>query len=251
MPANSEAQITRYQNWLRSERGLQFDSYDALWQWSVDDLPAFWGSIWDYFEVESPTPYRQVIAAEVMPGAQWFEGAQLNYARQVLRHVDKADATGCPAIVFADELMLASGTLRELSWPELKRQVAALALALREMGVQRGDRVGAVLANRPETAVAFLACASIGAIWSICSPDMGPVSVLDRFRQIEPKVLIAADGYRWGGQAYDRREVLAELLPELPSVEHLILWRHLNLAVPLPELPGRQVHDLALLLSAS
>ena len=251
MPANSEAQITRYQNWLRSERGLQFDSYDALWQWSVDDLPAFWGSIWDYFEVESPTPYRQVIAAEVMPGAQWFEGAQLNYARQVLRHVDKADAAGCPAIVFADELMLASGALRELSWPELKRQVAALALALREMGVQRGDRVGAVLANRPETAVAFLACASIGAIWSICSPDMGPVSVLDRFRQIAPKVLIAADGYRWGGQAYDRREALAELLPELPSVEQLILWRHLNLAAPLPELPGRQVHDLASLLSAS
>ena len=130
---------------------------------------------------------------------------------------------GHAAILFADEPMLAQGRLQSLSWPELRRQVAACAHALRRLGVARGDRVCAYLPNRPETAVVFLACASLGAIWSICSPDMGPVAVLDRFRQIEPKVLIACDGYRYGGVAHDRRAVLRELVEQLPSVQHLVL----------------------------
>ncbi len=249
-PPEPTPQITRYQQWLAEHRGLHFARYEDLWQWSVDDLPAFWQSIWDYFDIQSPTPAAQVLDAERMPGAKWFNGAQVNYAQQVLRHADALHAAGHPAIVFADEPLLAAGQLRELSWPALRRQVACLALALRGMGVQRGDRVCAVLANTPETAVAFLACASIGALWSVCSPDMGPVAVLDRFRQIEPMVLIAADGYRWGGQAYDRRAVLAELLAGLPSVRDVVLWARVDAGADAQAFagPGRQAHDLATLL---
>ena len=151
-------------------------------------------------------------------------------------------------MLFADEAMLARGELQQLSWPELKRQVASCASALQRMGVQRGDRVCAVLPNVPQTIVVFLACASLGAIWSVCSPDMGPVAVLDRFRQIEPKVLVACDGYRYAGQAHDRRALLAELLEGLPSVRHVVLWRHLGLDADLAA-EDRQAHDLAALLA--
>jgi len=218
-----EPQITRYQRFLHETRGLEFADYDSLWRWSVTDLEAFWSSIWQFFDIQSPTPHARVLGDERMPGARWFDGAQVNYARQVLRHADALHAAGHPAIVFADEPMLAQGRVESLSWPDLRRQVAACALALRRLGVARGDRVCAYLPNRPETAVVFLACASLGAIWSLCSPDMGPVAVLDRFRQIEPKVLFACDGYRWGGAAHDRRAVVRELVEQLPSVSHLVL----------------------------
>jgi len=252
MPSLPEPQITRYERWLREHRGLSFDNYDALWRWSVDDLEGFWQSMWDFFDIQSPVPVGRVLADARMPGARWFEGTQLNYAQQVLRHADAAHAAGHPAIVFADEALLAQGRVTEVSWPELRRQVAAAAAALRRMGVGRGDRVCAVLPNRPETAVVFLAVASLGAIWSICSPDMGPVAVLDRFRQIEPKVLVACDGYRWGGVAHDRRALLRELLAALPSVQHVVLWRLQDEAADPAEWAqdGRRAHDLAALLAA-
>ena len=215
-------QIRLYQDWLREQRGLRFDSYRALWQWSVTDLDAFWQSIWDYFELHSPTPHTAVLGKNVMPGAQWFPGARVNYAQQVFRHVDAAHAAGLPAIVSDDE----KGHARELSWPELKRQVASLALHLQEHGVQPGDRVAAYLPNVPETIVAFLAVASIGAVWSVCAPDMGTNAVLDRFRQIEPKVLIAADGVTWAGRDIDRSAVLHELRAKLPSVRHVVVLHH-------------------------
>ena len=183
-------QIRLYQNWLRDHRGLVFDDYDALWRWSVTDLDAFWQSIWDYTDLQSPTPHTAVLARNTMPGAEWFPGAQVNYARQVLRHVDAAHAAGQPAIVSRNE----KGQHRELAWPVLRQQVASLALHLLAQGVQRGDRVAAYLPNIPEAMVAFLACSSIGAVWSICAPDMGIAAVLDRFQQIAPKVLIAVDG---------------------------------------------------------
>ncbi len=243
-------QILRYTAWLERERGLVFDptsfeGYDALWRWSVDDLDAFWGSIWDYFDIQSPTPHRAVLADPAMPGARWFEGAQVNYAQQVFRHADAAHAAGHPAIVFQNERMRQRGELSELSWPELRRQVASLASHLRRMGVQPGDRVCAFLPNTPQTAVAFLAAASIGAVWSICSPDMGPVAVLDRFRQIEPKVLIACDGYVYGELEHDRLALLRQLVAELPSVEHLMLWRYLDPQASDDGLAGsqREVHD--------
>ena len=247
-----EPQINRYLRWLKETRGLHFDAsttegYEALWRWSVSDLSAFWGSVWDYFELQSPTPFTSVLASEVMPGARWFEGAQLNYAQQVFRHADAAHAAGHPALVFQNEAMQARGELTEVSWPELRRQVASLAAELKRLGVQPGDRVCAFLPNIPQTAVAFLASASLGAVWSVCSPDMGPVAVLDRFRQIEPKVLIACDGYRHGGVAHDRMAVLRSLLDELPSVRDVLLLRYQNDAADAASLaaPGRAVHDFA------
>ena len=217
-------QIRLYQDWLARERGLRFDDYDALWRWSVTELDAFWQSIWDFFELQSPTPHTAVLARNVMPGATWFPGAQVNYAQQVFRHVTAAHAAGFPAVIADNE----KGQRRELSWPDLRRQVASLALHLQAQGVQPGDRVAAYLPNIPETMVAFLAVVSLGAVWSVCAPDMGTNAVLDRFRQIEPVVLIACDGVTYGGKDHDRRGVVAELRAALPSVRHVVL--HANLA---------------------
>ena len=225
-PATRIPRIRHYQNWLRDQRGLSFASYHDLWRWSVTDLDAFWQSVWDYFDVQSPTPHSAVLAKNVMPGAEWFPGAQVNYAQQVLRHVGPAHAAGVPALISENE----KGQVRELSWPELGRQVAALALHLKAQGVQPGDRVAAYLPNIPETMVAFLATASIGAVWSICAPDMGTGAVLDRFKQIEPKVLIACDGVTWAGRDIDRLGVVQELRAALPSVQHTLLYRNLDTA---------------------
>jgi acetoacetyl-CoA synthetase len=217
-------QIRRYQEWLRATRSLDFDDYDALWRWSVTDLPGFWQSIWDYFDLRSPTPARAVLGEARMPGAKWFEGAQCNFAQQVFRHVEAAHAAGLPAVVSDNE----RGQRCELSWPELRRQVASLALHLQAQGVSPGDRVAAYLPNNPQAMIAFLATASIGAIWSVCAPDMGTNAVLDRFRQIEPKVLIACDGVMYGGRELDRTAVIAELRQALPAVRHLIVQRNLG-----------------------
>lgn len=213
-----------YQDWLRAERGLAFADYDALWRWSVTDLDAFWQSVWDFFDLRSPTPHGAVLADNRMPGARWFPGAQVNYARQVLRHVEAAHAAGQPAVISRNE----KGRHRELSWPELRRQVAALALHLKAQGVQPGDRVAAYLPNIPEAMVAFLATVSIGGVWSICAPDMGTHAVLDRFRQIGPKVLIAADGVTYGGRDIDRTGVIAELRAQLPTLAHVLLVNNLD-----------------------
>ena len=224
-------QIRLYQNWLRETRGLSFADYDALWRWSTSDLDAFWQSIWDYFDLQSPTPHSAVLASNTMPGAQWFPGAQVNYVQQVLRHVQPAHAAGMPAVISRNE----QGLQRELSWPELQRQVAALALHLRAQGVAKGDRVAAYLPNIPEAMVAFLACASLGAIWSICAPDMGTHAVLDRFKQIAPKALIAVDGVHYAGKDIDRREVLQELRRGLPSVQHVVLVPNLDTSIKIAD----------------
>ena len=227
-PAPAAPQIRRYQQWLEHARGLRFESYDALWRWSVDDLDAFWQSIWDYFDLRSPTPHSAVLQKRAMPGAIWFPGAQFNYAHQVLRHTQAAEAAGVAAILSHDEHSLAGGAPRTVSWSELRRQSAALALHLRAQGVGPGDRVAAYLPNIPEAMVAFLATVSIGGVWSICAPDMGSNAVLDRFRQIEPKVLIACDGVRYGGRVLDRMAVVGELCAALPSVRHQLLLDHMG-----------------------
>jgi len=248
--------ITRYTRWLAAERGLHFDAtttdgYDALWRWSVTDLHAFWGSIWDHFGITSPTPFTAVLEAEAMPGARWFPGAQVNYAQHLFSHADAAHAAGHPAIVFQNEAMGARGELQEIAWPELRRQVASLAAELQRLGVQRGDRVGAFLPNIPQTVVAFLAVASLGAIWSVCSPDMGLVAVLDRFRQIEPKLLIACDGYAYGGVVHDRMAVLRGLLDALPGVADVVLLRYQRPEADAASLAAaqRRVHDFAALVA--
>ncbi len=211
--------------WLAAERGLELAGYDALWQWSVEDVEGFWASIWDFFEVQADGGYDRVLGNREMPGAEWFSGAHLNYAEHVF--ADKEDAE--PAILHASELR----ELDQLSWGELRARVAAVASGLRELGVERGDRVVAYVPNIPEAIVAFLATASIGAVWSSCSPDFGPASVIDRFAQIEPKVLFAVDGYRYGGKDFDRRDVIAELQAAMPSLVRTVVLPYLD---PNPDL---------------
>ena len=212
-------QMACYRRWLEEQRGFTFADYEQMRQWSVREIDAFWQSIWDYFDLQSPTPHSAVLAQPRMPGAIWFSGAQVNYARQVLRHVEAADAAGMPAIVSSGE----DGVLKETSWPELRRKVGALAIHLKAQGVRSGDRVAAYLPNIPETIIAFLATASIGAIWSVCAPDMAAPAVIDRFKQIEPKVLIACDGVTYAGRRHGRGEVIAELRRSLPTVAHVII----------------------------
>ena len=212
-------QIRLFTDWLDGNRNLQFGDYEEMWAWSVTELSAFWQSVWDYFELQSPTPFDSVLGEKAMPGARWFAGAEVNYAQQVFRHADLAEAAGQPAIVAENE----RGETTELSWPELRRQSASLALELRRHGIGRGDRVAAYLPNIPAAVVGLLACASLGAIWSLCSPDMGTNAVLDRLRQTEPKALIAVDGVFYAGKAMDRSVAVAEIRRQLPSIEALFL----------------------------
>lgn len=212
--------FARYLQWLARERGLAFAGYADAWAWSATEIEAFWGSLWDFFGIRASAPYTTVLETRTMPGARWFPGARLNYAEHALRHADDAH----PAILFQSE----TRPLTEIGGGELRRQVASVAAALRGMGVAPGDRVAAYLPNVPEAVVAFLACASIGAVWSGCSPDFGAESVIDRFRQIEPKVLIAADGYAYAGTPHDRRTVVSRLMEALPSVAHTVLVPYLD-----------------------
>ncbi len=214
------ANLTAYMRWLDEQRGLDLADYDALWRWSVDELDAFWASIWDYFDVRSSQPYERVLGRREMPGAQWFPGARLNYAENVF--AGKVD--GDLALVFADE----RGRRREWAWGILRSETARIATGLRNLGVGPGDRVAAYMPNAPETAAAFLACASIGAVWSSCSPDFGTRGVLDRFAQIEPKVLLAVDGYAYQGREHDRRGVVETLMDEMGSLAHTVLLRYLD-----------------------
>ncbi len=222
------SRLREYMRWLEAERGLRLDTYDELWRWSVDDLEAFWSSIWDFFGVQADGGYERVLGNREMPGAEWFAGASLNYAEHVFAgKEDDAEV----AILHASELR----ELGELSWGELRAQVAATATGLRSLGVERGDRVVAYMPNVPEAIVAFLATASIGAVWSSCSPDFGPASVIDRFAQIEPKVLFAVDGYRYGGKDFDRRETLTQLQEAMPSLVRTVVLPYLD---PEPDLAG-------------
>lgn len=211
----AQANLTRYLTWLREQRGLSFADYQQLWQWSVSDSAGFWGSIWDFCEVVSSKPYTTVLAQATMPGARWFVGAELNFAENIFARMTAER----PLLLYKTE----DAPLVAVSWQQLYDQVQQLATTLRRLGVQRGDRVVAYLPNMPETLVAFLACASLGAIWSSCSPDFGSRSVLDRFSQIQPKVLIAVASYGYGGKTFDRQEVIAELQAALPTLERTIL----------------------------
>jgi acetoacetyl-CoA synthetase len=206
--------LKAYMRWLASNKGLQFDNYQALWQWSVDSLEEFWQSVWDFFDVQADGSSTPVLGTQDMPGAQWFPNARLNYAE----HVFRSASPERPALIARSE----DTGIHELSWAELKRDTGAMAARLRALGIKPGDRVASYMPNRPETVVAFLACASLGAIWSSCSPDMGASVVLDRFRQIEPKVLFAVDSYSYNGKVHDRREVVSELLQNLPTVQNVI-----------------------------
>ncbi len=216
------AAITRYMGWLEREENLSFEDYTALWEWSVTDIDGFWSSLWEFFDIRSSEPYEEVLGRREMPGAEWFPGAELNYAEHVFRKAgERLDE---PALIHASELR----PLGETSWRQLEGKVAAAAAGLSGMGVGRGDRVVAYLPNVPEAVVAFLACASLGAVWSSASPDFGAGSVVDRFKQIEPKVLVACDGYRYGGKDFDRTDVVARLQGEIPTLQNTVLLPYLN-----------------------
>ena len=231
--AIERSQITAYQRWLAAERGVETADYESLWRWSVENIEDFWASIWDYFEVQASRsgqggpgseaeepPFDQVLPERVMPGARWFEGAELNYAEHVFRGKGDDEV----AVLHASE----SRELAEVTWGELRDEVAAVAEGLRALGVQRGDRVVAYLPNSLEALVAFLATASLGATWSSCSPDFGPGSVVDRFAQIEPKVLFTVDGYRYGGKDFDRLATVAEIAAQIKGLERIAVVPYLG-----------------------
>jgi acetoacetyl-CoA synthetase len=210
-PSSESLEKTRlvaYLGWLARERGRSFRNYAELHAFSVTEIEAFWQSIWDYFEVIAPVPATRVLRGK-MPDAHWFDGAKLNYAEHALRRRDEH-----PALIFRNE----RGERRELSYLQLAEQVARARAGLRRLGVGVGDRVVALLPNCPEAVIAFLATASLGAIWSSCSPEFGATSVLDRFRQIEPALLLAVDGYTYGGRTFDRRAELQQIKEGLPTL---------------------------------
>jgi acetoacetyl-CoA synthetase len=208
------AQLTAYM------RDLGFDDYGALWNWSVREIEAFWESIWELFDVKASKHPDSVLSSRAMPGARWFPGAELSYAEHIFRGKDPAAV----ALVHASELR----PLREVSWGELRAATASMASGLRSRGVGPGDRVVAYVPNIAEAVVGLLACVSIGAIWSSCSPDFGVRAVVDRFSQISPKVLLAVDGYRYGGRDFDRREEVERIRSALPTLEHTIVIPYLD-----------------------
>jgi len=208
------SRLVDYQRWLEREKGVATQDYAELWRWSVDDIARFWQSIWSYFDIQADGDREPALGRREMPGAEWFPNARLNFAEHVFRHATPDQ----PAVIARSE----DGPVQHISWAELERSTAALAATLRGWGVGPGDRVASYMPNRPETLIAFLACASIGAIWSSCATDMGASVVLDRLRQIEPKVLLAVDSYSYNGKQYDRLDVVNELLSGLLTVEHVV-----------------------------
>lgn len=223
--------VRRFMTWLARERGLTFDGYDDLWRWSVGELAAFWDAIWDFYEIAAAQPPDAVLTGDAMPEARFFPGARLNYAEHVLA---RAPAEG-PAIVAVDE----RGHRREITTSELRGQVGALAAQLRRLGVGPGDRVVACVPNIPAAVVAMLATTSLGAVWAACGPDLGLQSLVDRFAQLQPKVLVAVEEYRFAGVDYDRRAVVADLQAALPTLAATVLvGPQLDALVARPEEPA-------------
>jgi acetoacetyl-CoA synthetase len=237
------AEMTRFMRWAGEHHGRTFTDYAELWEWSVSEVEQFWAAIWEYCGVRASRPYEQVLDSRRMPGARWFTGAELNYAENMLterRSSDRRAAGHDPrdpdavAVLHASELR----ELDSLTWAQLTAQVAAVAGGLRALGVGRGDRVVAYMPNIPETLVALLAVASVGAIWSSAAPEFGARSVIDRFAQIEPTVLLAVDGYRHGGRDFDRTDALRSILAELPSVRNTVVLPYLSPEASAAGLPG-------------
>lgn len=215
-----DANVTRFAKWLASERGLQLDTYDAIWRWSVENLEEFWQALWDYFGIHSSAPHTRVLGKRTMPGAEWFPGARLNYAEHILRN----ERAGSDALLFMSE----SAPLSGVPWESFAGQVRILAIQLREMGVRPRDRVVAYMPNIPQTMIAMLATTAIGAIWACCSPDFGSRGVIDRIQQLAPKMLFCVDGYRYGGKSFERKKELSEIIMALDGLEHVVHLPYLN-----------------------
>jgi acetoacetyl-CoA synthetase len=225
-----EATLSAYTAWLEQTRGLHLPDYAATWRWSIEHLPDFWASIAEYFEVRFHTPPHTALAQDQMPGAEWFPGATLNYAEHIFAGRDPA----ATAIQHASE----SRPLSRWSWGRLAEETARIRAGLHALGVGRGDRVAAYLPNLPETVAAFLATASLGAIWSSAAPEFGARTVIERFTQIAPKVLLAVDGYRYGGRDHDRTATVDQVAAEIPSAPAVVRLGYLDGSGWGPELPG-------------
>ena len=215
--------IAHYMTWLKETQRIDVADYEALRKWSVTDIEAFWASIWDYFKVRSATPYKQVLDRRVMPGAKWFEGSRVNYAEHLLRYEAKASASDV-----AFHHLTETRPLKTMGWAELAGKVRILATQLRKLGLKPGDRVVSYMPNLPETAIAMIATIAIGAIWSSAAPEFGVKTVIERFAQIEPKLLFAADGYRFGGKDFSRHAEVRSIADELPTLEHIVWLAYLN-----------------------
>jgi acetoacetyl-CoA synthetase len=216
----TRATITRYAHWLAERRGVETTGYHDLWRWSVDELEAFWESIWEFFDIRASEPYERVLGSHAMPGAEWFPGASLSFAEHIFRDREPEAV----AIRHASELR----PLAETTWGELHELTRRVAAGLRASGVGRGDRVVAYLPNVVEASAALFACASLGAVWSSCSPDFGVRSVVDRFAQIEPRILLTIDGYRYGGRDHDRLDVVRALQAAMPTLERTVVLGYLD-----------------------
>ena len=210
--------------WVEAKHEVSLNDYRDIWTWSVTELSDFWDGVREYFGILGEGFEGPALTGETMPGAQWYPNARLNFTENVLRHAENPQLRDVPAILELDE----DDSRRDISWSQLAGCVGALAKHLRELGVQPGDRVAAVLPNIPEAIIGLLASASIGAVWTINSPDLSAQATLDRLAQLEPTVLIGADGYRFNGKEFDRLEHFAQVLAGLPTVKHSILVRKLN-----------------------
>jgi acetoacetyl-CoA synthetase len=218
-----ESNVARYIRWLRDSGRAEVSDYESLRRWSVDQIEKFWASIWDYFEVASSAPYRQVLDRRTLPGAKWFEGSRVNYAEHLLRHAARAREDEA-AIRHLTEFR----PLADMTWHELAAAVRKLATQLRKLGLRPGDRVVSYMPNVPETTIAMIATVAIGAIWSSAAPEFGVKTVIERFAQIEPKLLFAADGYRFGGKTFAREIEVRRIAAELPTLEHIVWLPYLE-----------------------
>jgi len=228
----SNANMTRFIAFVNEQEGKRFTTYEELYRWSIENIPAFWTAVWDFCEVKASRRFETVVDdLDKMPGARWFTGAGLNFAENLLRYRDERTA-----LISAGEVQ----TTRRMSYHELYAAVARLAHALRDVGIRRGDRVVGFMPNIIETVVAMLATTSIGAVWSSCSPDFGTRGVLDRFRQIEPKVMFTVDGYYFRGKQFDCLERATSILSELPSVERMIVIPYCGSK---PDVPKATLYD--------
>jgi acetoacetyl-CoA synthetase len=229
------ARLTHFMRWLDRERGRRFEDYASLWRWSVQDLEGFWSALWKYFGIRASVAPSRALGRRAMPGAEWFPGARLNYAENVLAHA----RPGHEALLYMRE----GESARSLFWDELTTRVHRVAAALRRLGIVKGDRVVGCLPNAPEAVVAMLATTSIGAIWSGCGPDFGPRGILDRFTQLAPKLLICVDGYQYGGKRFDRRAEMQGIIAALPTLQHVVLVPYLDQSDRRPLAAGTLLWD--------
>lgn len=215
-----QTNIYQYMTWLNEHKQLYFNNYHSLWKWSVNDIEAFWESLWDYFDIQAKQDYKTILTSRNMPGAIWFKEATLNYTEHIFKERKRDDL----AIIHSSETRETTA----ITWEQLYNETAAMQQTLKRLGIKKGDRVVAYVANIFEAVVAFLATASLGAIWSSASPDFGTKSVIDRFKQIEPKVMITVDGYSYSGREFDRMSIIESIQDELPTLEATIVIPYLN-----------------------